>query len=406
MFHCISRFLIETTWAKQNGNLQRNNFISIDASGSQVEACFEELGGKKSYILMLARQGESNIFTPIEPPVQSDRKRDQKHRQHIWEKVCAKVEGQSACQTRVSVPISEDIYRGRLHLMECKVESSTKVVSVKWDKDGSTLGSTIHERAGISVSNDETSAIIIIQNANHIHNGRYGCTATSADGQTASGYTQLRVVGPEEALRIQCKAQSFCFNKGTCHEDEDGSNRYCVCPRGFEGHRCERITIDALPSSSERFEEMENKMSGLTVAMVVVVAGFVIFIIFASIHIFQLRKKLSKTKNQYTSVKQNDTIYEHPVEVQQTTNPTNGVIGVTLSRVSVEKTPEGSQSRRSSAITGKSSSLHTIQSVKHELTTPRGSTSGSPRDFDLSPRGSISRLSISSGKRERLNAKS
>ena len=379
----------------------------VDTSGTTFAECFNVLGGKKKYILILTSEGgNERVFNPIEPPVQSDRKKDQKHRQIIWEKLCAKVEGQETCKTRVSVPLSEDIYRGRLHIMECKVESSSSINSIHWDKDGRRLGLDVHEKAGIIISGDSSSSIVIIQHANIIHNGRYGCTATSADGQTARGYTTLHVVGPHESSRMLCPEDGYCVNGGVCYQEPDGSHRYCECPSSFTGARCDDIYFDIQPSGNDNVKAMESQVSQLTAAVVLVAIAFAAVLFFGSIYVFQLRKKVSKSQDQYVAVEQCCPPFNQQLD-GRTTSSNSGRTEVTQSRLSTTVVPDVSQSRRSSALVVN----ETPSGSKREHLTPRVSVS-SQYDFNLksTSANSISRhSSIASDRslrRERLNAKS
>ena len=356
---------------------------------------------------MVTPREETNAFTAIEPPVKSERKRG-KLLQSIWEKLCAKLEGEeNKCKTRVTLSPTENIYRGSMHIIECKVESSTPIRNITWDIDGTTLGSEIIEKAGISLKVEGTVGYVIINPANSKHNGRYSCTATSEDGQTATGHTELKVVGPRKSSQVQCPVDAYCVNGGLCFQELDGTNRYCECPAAFTGHRCQDIYIDVRESGSGN-ADLKNKMSQLTLAIVLVAVAFAGVLFFGSIYIFQLRNKASQNKDQYVAVEQCNTTYDTTTERRETLS-TNAGIEATSSRLSAVVVSDVTNSRHTSTLAVNA----TPNGARREhLTTPRVSITSSHYENDLkapSPH-SISRPnSISSERsfrRERLNAKS
>ena len=294
----MCRFVIEKTWERHNGSLKLQSVVGVNTAGFKYRDCFDKIKITRRYVLILSPQ-ENNVFAALAPPLLSE-KAGTNHRRFLWKKLCTTLEDGRTCKMRVTISPFQIFYIGRIELITCEVETSSPIVDMTWLKDGKSVDKNSYRNVGVCMNREGDNAYIAIYNANRIHNGKYECIVKAEDGQEAKATTNVEVHGPEEVKDLKCEREHFCLNGGTCQQYSP-KIQSCHCLDGFTGHRCE--TVIAFESKTTD-EPANESASQLTVGIALVSAAFVCVLLFGSVYVFNLRRRLRRTKNVYDAVDQ------------------------------------------------------------------------------------------------------
>ena len=390
--------MIEQVWAIQHGGLERFQLIFVDAAGSTVTDCFNEVK-RTTYILMLRQGSNTESYLPLEPPLPSN---IMKHRQLIFDTLCAK-RSDNTCQLRVTMSPSSVAYRNQFKMLECKVESSAAITTVQWHKNGKDI-TEMHEMADLYLESEGSNHALVIENVNNFHRGTYGCTAKSADGQVAHGNSTLQVIGLEsDSVKVNCnETNKFCMNNGTCERYLNSEVRRCICMPGFKGERCDEFETPVLSSKDKEIVEIETKATQLSICVALLVGVFAVFVILSLIYILRLRHKVARAKLSKFEEAQLST------DEASEDNFNIGLPKQDKSSQFLTVITDRSGSFRSGIQSVPGAKTSTLESV-HSVKTIQSSYHGSSNHFDSQSQASLAvsrHNSISSERRGRLNGKS
>ncbi|XP_060519186.1 protein vein-like isoform X1 [Cylas formicarius] len=211
-----------------------------------------DIRASQEYIIFLNATSNDD-FKIVGAPEPLKRRRHREDMLSVLQKVCSpkfrpKPVSISKLEDKSSWNMKKQIKRRKQRLKLVCRSTGLPFPRITWRKNNVTLTNNTH----MQITYVKRRSTLKIRNASEQDSGRYECIAwdlnhsyksRSIDVQvkirvTTTTSSPLSEIDDKKQCPIEY-ATKYCLNGGTCFEDLDPLERYCMCPSGYEGDRCQ-----------------------------------------------------------------------------------------------------------------------------------------------------------------------